>query len=565
SVFASCNLYAGGPYDGAAEGSSFSSCLTLAYAGGPYDGAAEGTTFANCNFYVGGPYDGAAEGYYASFWVRDTSVCYGQPAQLVASSPSDWYSTPTGGTPVATGTNLLNLGPITSSQIYYVGNACISSRVPVVAIAQPKLQAAFVYSPTSPDSACVGQPVYFSNQTLVSGPSQPSLGSLIVGLSSPGSPPPMGHLSFSSQQTANFSLLANGVHNGGNAWTANNTGASTQWAQWYYVTPRSVNRIVFWNCATCPNAANRVPVRARLYYDQGSGWKLAKVFSGSLAGNFDSGIFYETQAIFAQRWKLELDVTAPNAPAWGEFQVYSSAPIIGGTVQWNFGDGSPWASGGNVSHAYTVPGSYTVTQVVNAPGACPDTLTKTVEIRPCGPLPAVQVQLAGNITPKATIALRWQTNFPIRWARLEKLIEGQWRSIYEHTETTQQFGYEDTLPLFFEPNVYRVFSVHENGAQLYSNVVSFVLDKVMEPFVRVFPNPVQDILNIQFGLPQDGEVGIVVYDAKGAKVREISPQRVSKGLHQWNLETYLWSTGIYFIQVELDGKTYSPRVLKIYP
>ncbi|MGQ9863443.1 MAG: PKD domain-containing protein, partial [Bacteroidia bacterium] len=33
-------IYAGGPYDGAAEGASYASCATLSYVGGPYDGAA---------------------------------------------------------------------------------------------------------------------------------------------------------------------------------------------------------------------------------------------------------------------------------------------------------------------------------------------------------------------------------------------------------------------------------------------------------------------------------------------------------------------------------------------
>ena len=60
-----------------------------------------------------------------------------------------------------------------------------------------------------------------------------------------------------------------------------------------------------------------------------------------------------------------------------------SGNVISGTVssfQWDFGDGSPSASGQEVTHQYTTPGTYEVTLEVESDDGCSNRLTKEVTI-----------------------------------------------------------------------------------------------------------------------------------------------------------------------------------------
>jgi hypothetical protein len=121
----SCVSYAGGPYDGAVRAVLTATCPALSYAGGPYDGASRSVVFAGCIWPVaGGPYDGAARAYLAYFYGRDTFACKGDPVTVQASAPADWYLTPSGGTPVATGVSSLTIPALTSSHLLSAKRLC---------------------------------------------------------------------------------------------------------------------------------------------------------------------------------------------------------------------------------------------------------------------------------------------------------------------------------------------------------------------------------------------------------------------------------------------------------
>lgn len=65
----------------------------------------------------------------------------------------------------------------------------------------------------------------------------------------------------------------------------------------------------------------------------------------------------------------------------------SSISGVQGAV-WDFGDGSPNASGLNVQHAYSTPGTYAVTLIEVGTNGCSDTLTSPLTINPLPPINA---------------------------------------------------------------------------------------------------------------------------------------------------------------------------------
>ncbi len=556
-------FYVGGPYDGFAEASLMTTCEPPIFAGGPYDGFDQDTMMCpQPLIYVGGPYDGFAEALLSGFHLlagSNDTICVGENGLLIANEPTNWFTSATGGTAVATNTDTLQIDSALYSQLFYAENTCNGNRVPVILTVYPKISPAFIYSPVA---GCAGDPVYFTNQTLVSGPSQPSFGSHIMGFGTHGSPPPPGKLTFSSAQYANFSYLYDGVHQQNQAWTANNSSAGVVWAQWNYLSPRSVNRIVFWNRNNCCSA--NAPVTGRLYYDDGTGWKFVKYFTFPYpsSGNYDSGIFTETQLIFANRWKLELDVATANAPMWGEFQVYSSAPVVGGNITWNFGDGSTGA-GGNITHIYADTGTYNVTMYASVPGACPDSVTQSVYISQCAVLPAIASVLQGR-TEQGNILLTWNTNTPISYARLEKYIDGQWTAIYEETQQGKiTFDFADTLPFVEKPNIYRVYSEH-NGVNIYSNLVEISFTETQEFFVKLYPNPVYDqVFYLLIGLPSKEKVHYNIYDATGKLVYKNQLGKLNKGVYKLYIPSAGLTSGIYFMKIYLGERVYNRKFIRV--
>jgi hypothetical protein len=83
----------------------------------------------------------------------------------------------------------------------------------------------------------------------------------------------------------------------------------------------------------------------------------------------------------------------------------------------------------------------------------------------------------------------------------------------------------------------------------------------------VYPNPTQDLCAVDFYLPKDVQVNAYVTDLLGNLVNKLSNGTRIAGKH-----TIMWSgnnntnaekmpAGMYFVQVNIDGKVFSKRVV----
>ncbi len=563
-LFATCmpRFSEGGYYDGSAFVELLTTCVPRFSDGGYYDGSAFIELLTTCAPKTpdGGYYDGSAfTELYGNLSILSVDTpCQGNSAVLVADNPNtNWFETAVGGTPLYTGNTFITPS-LQHSMLYYAG--LCGNRVPVPVSVRPDLQAQFV---TSAVNVCVNENTYFNNQTVVSGPSQLDLGNRLISFGTHGTPPLPGRITFSSALYANFAMLYNNTHDGNQAWTPNTTSGGTVWAQWNYLSPRSVNRIVFWN----NNAGTGIqaPLVGRLYYDQGNGWVLAKafVFPYPSTGNYDSGIFFDTYTTFANRWKLELDVNEGQAPQWGEFKMYSSAPVIGGNVGWNFGDGSPMATGGNVAHIYADTGTYNVQMIVQAQGkACPDTLYKTLNVVDCSLLPNILNQLQGEL--KNTFAfLTWTTNEPARNIKLQKLRGNTWETLEEITrQGMTSYAWIDSATEFGISNYYRVLAEHHNGASSISNIIELIPENISRFSVVAFPNPVHasEKLFIRISLPYSSAIKYEVRDITGKLLQTEKTTKMQKGIYFIPVKTENLANGMYVLRVKTRKNT---KVLKI--
>ncbi len=71
----------------------------------------------------------------------------------------------------------------------------------------------------------------------------------------------------------------------------------------------------------------------------------------------------------------------------------------------------------------------------------------------------------------------------------------------------------------------------------------------------IYPNPARKILNIEYGVPSDQQVKIVIYDPSGREIAVVTDKLHRTGYykikHQLNL-----TSGIYFVKIELNGENF---------
>lgn len=95
------------------------------------------------------------------------------------------------------------------------------------------------------------------------------------------------------------------------------------------------------------------------------------------------------------------------------------------------------------------------------------------------------------------------------------------------------------------------------------NPETSVQDILSHKDIRIYPNPVQSILNIELETSESGEIVIEIFDHTGRKMYD-EQFNVTNGMNYHQLNADSWLKGIYLITIRLqDGKTvYSKKIAK---
>jgi hypothetical protein len=79
---------------------------------------------------------------------------------------------------------------------------------------------------------------------------------------------------------------------------------------------------------------------------------------------------------------------------------------------------------------------------------------------------------------------------------------------------------------------------------------------------NVYPNPVNDQLNVEFNLLERTNVLGEIFDISGRKVETLFNSDFSLGTHQIDYNTSDLNAGVYFIKITLEGESFTKRVIK---
>ena len=104
-----------------------------------------------------------------------------------------------------------------------------------------------------------------------------------------------------------------------------------------------------------------------------------------------------------------------------------------------------------------------------------------------------------------------------------------------------------------------------NPFVLHASVTSAIKDEdiVEEPSMRIYPNPFEENLSIDYSLFETTRVRISVFDTFGNTVRILVDQRQEPGVYQIRWDADLPSAGAYFIRLDAGRKQKTMKVIRV--
>ena len=135
-------------------------------------------------------------------------------------------------------------------------------------------------------------------------------------------------------------------------------------------------------------------------------------------------------------------------------------------------------------------------------------------------LPVEFISFTGQLLPDETVRLQWEaiTDQQHDYFEMEKSADGtNFISIGRGPSSAPYWGI-DTAP-FIGNNFYRIKQMDKDGTITYSNTINVYYDPGSF-YVSVYPNPVDDILNVKINFAKADQYIISITDLAGRKVHE---------------------------------------------
>lgn len=144
-------------------------------------------------------------------------------------------------------------------------------------------------------------------------------------------------------------------------------------------------------------------------------------------------------------------------------------------------------------------------------------------------------------------------------------IAGTWYNYLTGTTRTAT-GSLETLNL--QPGEYAVFTSRDVRGTVLTAANPFINNNVLNMFMQVNPNPVKTNSIISYELPANGNVTISINDMQGKRLANLFQGYQLKGKYNRNLNTSDFNiskilNGIYIVQVSLNGKTRTEKIIKL--
>ncbi|WP_367392582.1 GEVED domain-containing protein [Lewinella sp. LCG006] len=183
-----------------------------------------------------------------------------------------------------------------------------------------------------------------------------------------------------------------------------------------------------------------------------------------------------------------------------------------------------------------------------------------------GFLPVELMAFRGNVMDAGN-KLSWETATEQNAARfvIERSADGhaRWLDLGSvaatgNAQVTQQYSFMDDKPLVSA--YYRLRMIDQDNSFSYSPIIQLQRSN-KDATITVFPVPAQDEIQVSFFLTQTGPVTLSLFDLTGKLVSKTS-SNFTVGQQKERLDVSTLASGVYLLNVEIDGQRYVERVIK---
>jgi len=178
-------------------------------------------------------------------------------------------------------------------------------------------------------------------------------------------------------------------------------------------------------------------------------------------------------------------------------------------------------------------------------------------------LPVELASFSANVNTN-NVTLNWTTNSELNNSGFDierKLPDNsEWKklgNIAGNGTTNESHSYS-----FTDKNLnsgvynYRLKQIDYNGSYQYHNLSNEVMVGIPNKFElsQNYPNPFNPVTKIDFALPYDGKISLVVFDMAGREIQRLVNNTQTSGYYSVKFDGTNFSSGVYFYRIEVSGQ-----------
>ncbi len=271
--------------------------------------------------------------------------------------------------------------------------------------------------------------------------------------------------------------------------------------------------------------------------------------------------------------KAQVEATVPMlCDTSGVSRLYVMNPIPTSVYQWSTPNGNILGTTTGPSIYVDTAGIYIVKQYLQA--GCSVYATDTITIgqfENCGVLSGNLFDFSGvKNNNLVSLTLKLPESNLTSYYNLERSTDGINFEILQRVTVTERnsgagiFTYNDNIIALSSPQVYyRIRLFQKDNKQLLTNIIKYQLAKSNESFIKITPNPVKDIMNLQIISASCNKADVYIYDQMG-KVIDKTVVILQKGNNVITFDVLKNKpVGFYQAVIHSGGNVLTQRLLHI--
>jgi hypothetical protein len=153
------------------------------------------------------------------------------------------------------------------------------------------------------------------------------------------------------------------------------------------------------------------------------------------------------------------------------------------------------------------------------------------------------------------------------WEEIASYLSCEALAGHGSTSEAHNYAYTDAAVVPGTTYLYRLADVDYSGAVTWHGEVEVKVKAEVEQMPVVFglkpayPNPFNPSLTIPYGLTEDGNMSLKVYNLRGELVKVLKSTYALKGTYSYNWNPVNLSAGIYIIRMQAGNQTSMQKVV----